>query len=91
MGAGAFAGTVVLVLPLPSPELATLKSLGFTRRQVSSTVLWQSTTVALVALVVGLPLGVAAGRAVWVLLADRLGAVSQPVTPVLEEPSLALT
>jgi predicted lysophospholipase L1 biosynthesis ABC-type transport system permease subunit len=59
------------------------KAIGFTRRQVSAAVAWQATTVAFVALLVGLPLGVAAGRWLWSLLAGRLGIPSEPVTPVL--------
>jgi ABC-type lipoprotein release transport system permease subunit len=64
-------------------ELATLKTLGFTRLQVSSTVAWQATTVAVVALLVGLPLGVTLGRWLWVVLAERIGAIAEPVTPLV--------
>jgi hypothetical protein len=62
-------------------DLAILKSLGFVRRQVSATVAWQATTVALVALALGLPLGVALGRWTWSLLVDRIGLGAAPVTP----------
>jgi FtsX-like permease family len=62
-------------------DLAILKSLGFVRRQVSAAVAWQATTVALVALAVGLPLGVALGRWTWSLLVDRIGLGAPPVTP----------
>jgi predicted lysophospholipase L1 biosynthesis ABC-type transport system permease subunit len=44
-------------------------------------VAWQATTVALVALAVGLPLGVALGRWSWSLLIDRIGLAPEPVTP----------
>jgi predicted lysophospholipase L1 biosynthesis ABC-type transport system permease subunit len=64
-------------------DLGLLKAVGFTRRQVTSAVAWQATTVAVVALLVGLPLGVATGRWLWSLLADRLGIPSEPVTPTL--------
>jgi FtsX-like permease family len=64
-------------------DLGLLKAIGFTRGQVSAAVGWQATTVALVALVVGLPLGIASGRWLWALLADRLGIPSEPVTPTL--------
>jgi hypothetical protein len=64
-------------------DLGLMKAIGFTRRQVSAAVAWQATTVAVVALLVGLPLGVAAGRWLWSLLAGRLGIPSEPVTPVL--------
>ena len=62
-------------------ELGLLKAIGFTPRQVSWAVAWQATTVALVALAVGLPLGIAAGRRLWAVLAERIGAVAEPVTP----------
>ena len=64
-------------------DLAMLKTLGFSRRQISGTVAWQATTVGVLALVVGLPLGVVAGRWGWRLLADNLGTVSEPIVPVL--------
>ena len=54
-------------------EVAVLRSIGFVRRQVSAIVIWQATMVALVAIVVGVPVGAAAGRATWTLVTDRLG------------------
>jgi ABC-type lipoprotein release transport system permease subunit len=63
-------------------DLAVLKALGFTRGQVAATVCWQATTFAVVALAVGLPLGVAAGRWAWQLTADTLGVHSSPVVPL---------
>jgi hypothetical protein len=64
-------------------DLAVLKTLGFVRRQVSATVAWQATTFAAVALLLGLPLGVAAGRWAWVLVNQGLGSPAGPVTPAL--------
>ena len=64
-------------------DLAILKVLGFVRGQVSATVAWQSTTVAVAAVGVGVPLGAAAGRWAWRLFADRLGVPPDPVTPVM--------
>jgi hypothetical protein len=63
-------------------DLALLGTLGFVRRQISSMVAWQATTVALVALAAGVPLGMAAGRWAWTLVAEELGIAVQPVTPV---------
>jgi len=68
-------------------ELAILKTLGFLRRQVRATVAWQATTLGVIALVLGLPLGVAAGRWVWALFADQAGV---PFEPVVHLFSLAL-
>ncbi len=60
-------------------EVGLLKSLGFLRRQVAFTLAWQTTTVALVGIVVGVPAGVAVGRLVWRVFADHLGVVPVPV------------
>jgi hypothetical protein len=63
-------------------EFAMLKTLGFSRRQVSSAVAWQATAFGVVALVVGVPLGVALGRWGWQFLAEDLGTVSEPIVPL---------
>ncbi|HEY6760849.1 MAG TPA: ABC transporter permease [Baekduia sp.] len=63
-------------------DLAILKTLGFTRAQVRSTVAWQATTVAAAGVLVGVPLGLALGRLGWNLFADGLGIVSEPALPV---------
>ena len=60
-------------------DLAILRTIGFTRRQVSRTVAWQAATIAAVALMIGIPIGVLAGRLSWSLFADQLGVVSVPV------------
>ncbi|MEX1008514.1 MAG: FtsX-like permease family protein [Acidimicrobiia bacterium] len=64
-------------------DLALLKTLGFTRGQVSSAVAWQATTVGAFALLLGIPLGIVLGRWGWRALADNLGTVSEPVVPLL--------
>jgi hypothetical protein len=62
-------------------DLAILKTLGATRRQVFATVGWQATTVAVIALIIGLPLGVALGNWSWIALEHALGLVADPVVP----------
>jgi predicted lysophospholipase L1 biosynthesis ABC-type transport system permease subunit len=62
-------------------DLAILKTLGFTRGQAAQTVAWQATTFALLAGLVGLPLGVAGGRWAWRLVAAQLGVAAGPVVP----------
>ena len=44
---------------------------------------WQATTFVVVAMAIGMPLGVAAGRLAWTAFANHLGALSEPVTPPL--------
>ncbi len=64
-------------------DLALLKSLGFTGRQLTATVVWQATIVAAIGLVVGMPLGIALGRWLWVLFAHEIYAVPLATVPVL--------
>jgi predicted lysophospholipase L1 biosynthesis ABC-type transport system permease subunit len=61
------------------PELGLLKALGFVRRQVAFSVLWQATTIALAGIIIGVPAGVAAGRLIWLSFAANLGVVPAPV------------
>jgi ABC-type lipoprotein release transport system permease subunit len=63
-------------------DLAVLKTLGFVRGQVGASVAVQATTVAAIALLVGVPAGIALGRLSWSAMADSLGVVSQPQVPV---------
>jgi ABC-type antimicrobial peptide transport system permease subunit len=55
---------------------------GFVNRQVASTVAWQSTTLAVAGIVIGVPVGIVVGRAVWLAFANNLGAVPVSVVPV---------
>jgi hypothetical protein len=63
-------------------EVGLLKVLGFVNRQVASSVSWQATTLALVGIVVGVPLGLAVGQEVWKTFASNLGVVPVAVVPV---------
>ena len=62
-------------------DLAILKTIGFTRRQLSRTVAWQSTVIVMVAIAVGVPLGVALGRWLWRFVSTQLGVVPHPLVP----------
>jgi ABC-type lipoprotein release transport system permease subunit len=64
-------------------DLAVLKTLGFERGQISRVVAWQATTIALLAVAIGIPLGIAGGRWAWTIFADEIGIVPQPVIPFL--------
>src|SRR5207237_10929220 len=75
MAAATLAHTLITSIRRRRLELAILKTLGFVRRQVSATVAWQATTLASVAALVGLPLGVISGRWVWNVFANPLGVV----------------
>jgi ABC-type antimicrobial peptide transport system permease subunit len=60
-------------------DLAVLKTLGFTHRQLASAV----ASHAAVGIVFGIPLGVALGRELWTLFARNINAVPDPTVPVL--------
>jgi hypothetical protein len=64
-------------------DLAVLHALGFTRRQIGRTVAWQASTVAILAAVIGIPLGLIVGRMAWSAVAHQLGIVDLLVVPVL--------
>jgi ABC-type antimicrobial peptide transport system permease subunit len=62
-------------------DLAVLKTLGLLRSQLLRVVGWQATALAAAALLVGLPLGLLAGRWAWLLFADSAGVGSQANVP----------
>ena len=60
-------------------ETGLLKSLGMLRREIAYCVSWQTTTIAVIGIALGVPLGIAAGRLVWTAFATNLGVVTVPV------------
>jgi ABC-type lipoprotein release transport system permease subunit len=62
-------------------DVAVLQCMGIRPGQVIRSALWQATTISAFALVVGVPLGIVAGRWTWVVLAGALGAVAEPTIP----------
>jgi ABC-type lipoprotein release transport system permease subunit len=62
-------------------ELAVLRALGFSSGQLRAVSLSQAATVALIALAVGLPVGLAVGRTAWTVVAGNLGVVIEHLLP----------
>jgi hypothetical protein len=83
MAAATLAHTLITSIRRRRLDLAILKTLGFVRGQVSATVAWQATTLASVAVLVGIPLGIVSGRWGWNVFADRLGVVPDAVVPIV--------
>jgi hypothetical protein len=85
----AFGAILALGLTLASSvrrrrrDLALLKTLGFTHRQLAFAVAWQATTTAVIGVVVGIPLGIVIGRQLWTLFARSINAVPDPTIPTL--------
>jgi hypothetical protein len=83
LAAATLAHTLVTSVRRRRRDLAVLKTLGFERRQVSFAVVWQATTLTAVALLIGVPIGTAAGRWAWSLFVHQLGVTAGAVTPPL--------
>jgi hypothetical protein len=84
----AFGALVALGLALTASvrrrrrDLALLKTLGFTQRQLASAIAWQASIATVGGIVVGIPLGIALGRWLWTLFAQEIGAVPAPTVPM---------
>ena len=63
-------------------DLAVLQALGFLRWQISATVAWQASVLAVLSVLAGLPLGLAAGRWAWRAFAHQLGVEAGPRLPM---------
>jgi ABC-type antimicrobial peptide transport system permease subunit len=63
-------------------DLAILRALGFTPRQVRSALGWQAATLAGMALVIGVPAGIACGRLGWQVFAHQLGITAVTAVPL---------
>ncbi len=79
LGALAAGHALALSVRRRRPTLAILRALGFDRRRVFATVAWQATWTAVAAVLVGVPLGVVAGRLAWSTTIERLGGVSPAI------------
>jgi ABC-type lipoprotein release transport system permease subunit len=64
-------------------DLALLKTLGFTQRQLAACVAWQSAIAVFIGAIAGIPLGIVLGRWLWILFARQIYAVPLATVPVL--------
>jgi hypothetical protein len=69
-------------------DLALLRTLGFTHRQVRATIASHATTVATIGLAIGIPAGWLIGTYVWQLVANGLGVATTATVPAM---AIALT
>jgi ABC-type lipoprotein release transport system permease subunit len=81
LAAATFAHTLVTSIRRRRRDLAILKTLGFVPSQVRWAVAWQATTFVSVALLIGIPAGIAVGRVIWSVFARNLGALPEPIVP----------
>jgi hypothetical protein len=79
----ALALTLVASVRRRRRDLALLKALGFTPRQLARVVAWQATVTALAGVLVGVPLGILTGRQLWTLFARNINAVPDSTVPTV--------
>jgi ABC-type lipoprotein release transport system permease subunit len=85
LGVAALGHALVSSVRRRRQDFAVLRALGFRPGQSAATIAWQATTVAVIGLLVGLPLGVATGRLSWQWVAD-----STPLLYVAPNAGLAI-
>ena len=71
-------------------DIAVLRALGADRPWITRVVHIQASVLGLIALVIGVPVGIVAGRAAYRAFADRLGLVATPSMPIAVVGSLAI-
>jgi hypothetical protein len=72
-------------------DLALLRTLGFTGRQLLSAVAWQASVAGAIGVVFGIPIGIVVGRWLWTLFARNIYVVPEPTVPVLSVVIVALS
>jgi ABC-type lipoprotein release transport system permease subunit len=73
--------TVIVSIQNRRRDLAVLRALGADRRWIGRTVHWQTSILTLMPLIVGVPLGLIAGAAVFRAFTNRIGAFPEPAIP----------
>jgi ABC-type antimicrobial peptide transport system permease subunit len=86
----AFGLTLISSVRRRRHEVALLKTLGFTRRQLAAVVAWQSSVAVAIGVVVGVPVGIVFGRWLWDLFAHNIDVVPAPTVPVMSIVLIAL-
>jgi hypothetical protein len=78
LGMGAVGHALVSSVRRRRGELAVLRALGLSGRQVRAVIMWQATTLAAVAVVFGVPLGTLAGLVAWRWIATSMPLIYVP-------------
>lgn len=82
IASAALAHVLVTAIRRRRRDLAILKALGFVASQVRGAIAWQVSTIAVLAIVVGIPAGIVLGRWGWRLIALQFGVVPVSVAPL---------
>jgi hypothetical protein len=83
LGIAALAHALVTAVRRRRHDIAVLRTLGFTPRQAALCIASQASTIGVISLVIGIPLGVVAGQLAWRWVADATPLLYVPPTAVL--------
>lgn len=78
LGVGTVGHALVSSVRRRRRDIAILRALGLSRRQVRTVIMWQATTLAAVAVVFGVPLGTLAGLVAWRWIATSMPLIYVP-------------
>jgi ABC-type lipoprotein release transport system permease subunit len=78
LGVGTIGHGLVSAVRRRRGDLAVLRALGLSGRQVRAVIMWQATTLAVVAVVFGVPLGILSGRLAWHWIASSMPLIYVP-------------
>lgn len=86
----ALATTLVASVRRRRRDLAVLKTLGLSGRQLAGVVLWQSSVTVVMGTIIGVPLGIVLGRVLWTEFARGISAVPLTSIPPLYVTAIAV-
>jgi hypothetical protein len=82
LGLAALANVLVTTTRRRRAEFATLRTMGLTPRQTYTCVMWQSLSVAIAALIVGVPVGIVLGARFWAAVSSRVDVATDAARPL---------
>ena len=71
-------------------DLAVLKTLGLSGRQLGTVIVWQSSVTVVIGTIIGVPLGIILGHVLWSGFADAINAVPVTIIPPLYVAAIAV-
>ncbi len=81
LGLAAIGYALMLTVRRRGRELAILRALGFRPAQAGRTIVWQALWIAAMSVLVGLPLGIIAGRRIWAAIVENANVIVQVDVP----------